>query len=188
MEERTESKTVREEQAVVLDYLENGYPFDQSSTKTPIVQALGKEHLTLLELIPKKGVFLQPHQEVYIGEGKREEIHHIKGKISADKLTATARNELKHVVESLVTADEMKFVDFFNKAQPLSMRMHQLELLPGVGKKHMWEVINARKAKSFESFEDLRTRVKLLPNPKQLIIKRIISEIEGKEKYNIFSK
>ncbi|MEW5897490.1 MAG: DUF655 domain-containing protein [Nanoarchaeota archaeon] len=186
MDEITEQKIVREEKAVILDYLEHGYPFEQGTVKTPLAQALGTEHLTLLELIPKKGVFLQPHQEVYIGEGKREEIHHIKGKISADKLTATAKNELKHIIEKVVDSNEKKYIEFFNKAQPLSMRMHQLELLPGVGKKHMWEVLNARKAKPFESFEDLKERVKLLPDPKQLIIKRILSEMEGKEKYNLF--
>ena len=98
-------------------------------------------------------------------------------------MTATARNTLQDAVEEIVTAQEQKFVDFFNKAQPLSMRMHQLELLLGVGNKHMWEVLNARKEKPFESFEDIKNRVKLLPDPKQLVVKRIISEIEGKEKY-----
>ena len=67
------------------------------------------------------------------------------------------------------------------------MRMHQLELLPGLGKKHMWEIIMARKAKPFENFEDLKNRVKLLPDPKQTVVKRIISELEGKEKYQIFT-
>ncbi|MDO8511296.1 MAG: DUF655 domain-containing protein [Nanoarchaeota archaeon] len=182
-----EPKTVREENAIVLDHLEHGYPFEQVSVKTPIVQALGVGHLTLLELIPKKGIMLQPMQKVYIGEGKREEIHHIKGKIPAEKLTATAANTLHEAVEDVVTAQEARFVEFFNKAQPLSMRMHQLELLPGVGKKHMWEVLNARKEKPFAGFEDIKERVKLLPDPKQLVIKRIIAEIEGKEKYRIFT-
>src|SRR3989344_3876078 len=182
-----EQKPVREENAIVLDHLEHGYPFEQASVKTPIVQALGVGHLTLLELIPKKGIMLQPMQKVYIGEGKREEIHHIKGRIPAEKLTATAGNTLMEAVEDVVTAQEDRFVEFFNKAQPLSMRMHQLELLPGLGKKHMWEVLNARKEKPFANFEDIRNRVKLLPDPKQLIIKRIIAEIEGKEKYRIFS-
>ena len=152
-----------------------------------IVQALGTEHLTLLELIPKKGTVLQPLQKVYIGEGKREEIHHIKGRIPAEKLTATGRNTLHEAVEEVVDMHEARFIEFFNKAQPLSMRMHQLELLPGVGKKHMWEVLNARKEKPFESFDDIKERVKLLPDPKQLVVKRIVSEIEGKEKYRIFA-
>ena len=182
----TEKPQTREENAIVLDYLEHGYPFEQGTMKTPIVQALGLTHLTIMELIPKKGVHLQPYQEIYIGEGKREEIHHIKGKIPLEKLTSTARNELKHVIEELITKDETRFIKFFNNAQPLTMRMHQLELLPGLGKKHMWEVILARKAKPFESFEDIKARVKLIPDPKGMIIKRILAELEGKEKYKLF--
>jgi putative nucleotide binding protein len=176
----------KEENAIILDFLEHGYPFEQGSMKTPIAQALGLSHLTVLELIPKKGFQLQPHQEVYIGEGKREEIHHIKGKIPVDKLTTTASAELIHVVEKVVDEDQEKFIDFFNKAQPLSMRMHQLELLPGLGKKHMWEVINARKAKPFENFDDLKERVKLIPDPKSMVVKRIMSELKGNEKYTLF--
>lgn len=176
----------KEEKAVVLDYLEHGYPFDASPIKSPIAQALGLEHLTILELIPKKGIFLQPHEEVYIGEGKREKIHHIKGRISAQKLTATARSELKHIIEEIVSKKEERFIRFFNEAQPLSTRMHQLELLPGLGKKHMWEILEARKEKPFENFEDLKKRVKLLPAPKMIVVKRIISELEGNEKYKIF--
>jgi len=187
MESRSESKE-REENAIVLDYLPHGYASDHGSLKSPVAQALGVEFLTLLELIPKREVFLQPHQEVYIGEGKRDNIHHIKGKISPEKLTSTARGELLHAIEKVVDDKESKFVEFFNKAQPLSMRMHQLELLPGLGKKHMWEVINARKAKPFTSFNDLKERVKLLPDPKQIVIKRILSEIDGKEKYRVFIK
>lgn len=177
---------LREEHAIVLDFLPHGYPFEQGAMKTPIAQAIGIEHLSVLELIPKKGVFLQLHQEVYIGEGKREEIHHIKGRIAVDKLTSTGSNELQHAVEAIVSKYEQRFISFFNKAQPLSMRMHQLELLPGVGKKHMWEVIMARKAKPFSSFDDIKERVKLLPDPKQIVIKRILAEIKGNEKYNIF--
>ncbi len=182
----TEQRQVREENAVILDYLEHGYPFEQSTMKTPIAQALGFSHLTLLELVPKKGVVLQPSQEVYIGEGKRDEIHHIKGRIPMEKLTATAKNSLPHAIEETVSRDEKRFISFFNKAQPLSMRMHQLELLPGLGKKHMWEIINTRKAKLFESFDDLKERVKLLPDPKQAVIKRILLELGGNEKWKIF--
>lgn len=177
---------LKEEKAIILDYLEHGYPLDHGLLKTPIAQALGLDHLTLLELIPKKGIFLQPHEEVYIGEGKREKIHHIKGRIPVQRLTVTAQNELRHVIEEIVVKNEQRFVQFFNQAQPLSTRMHQLELLPGLGKKHMWEVLEARKQKPFESFEDLKKRVKLLPDPKMIILKRIISELEEKEKYKLF--
>ena len=178
----------REEQAIILDFLPHGYAYENSSVKTPIAQAFGTTHLSLLELIPKRDVFLQPQQEVYIGEGKRDEVHHIKGKIGPEKLTSTASKELEHAIERVVEEQSPRFLLFFNKSQPLSMRMHQLELLPGLGKKHMWEILEARKVKPFESYEDLKARVKLMPDPKQVIIKRIISEIEGKEKHRIFVK
>lgn len=179
----------KEEVAIVLDYLQNGYPFDPrpSHQKTPIVQALGKEHFTLLELVPKREIVLQPHDEVYIGEGKRDKIHHIKGRLFFDRLTATARSELEPIIAGLVGKNEMRFVEFFNKAQPLTTRMHQLELLPGLGKKHMWEVIEARKEKEFASFDDIKKRVKLMPDPKTIIVKRISLELEGNEKHRVFA-
>ncbi len=178
----------KEERAIVLDYLPNGYPFDPrpAHRKTAIAQVIGKEHFTLLELVPKKGVFLQPYEEVYIGADKRDKIHHILGKLPFEKLTATARNELKFSVKDLIEKNEQRFIEFFNKAQPLSTRIHQIELLPGIGKKHMWEIIEARKEKEFSSFDDIKSRVKLMPDPKEAIIKRILAELEGKEKHLLF--
>ena len=178
----------KEEYAIILDFLPNGYPFDTRPMfrKTPIAQAIGKEHFSLLELVPKKEIFLQPLEEVYIGEGKRDKIHHIVGKITSDKLTTTAGAELQQVIDEAVTKNEKRFVEFFNNAQPLTTRMHQLELLPGLGKKHMWEVIEKREEKPFESFEDMRQRVKLIPDPKTAVIKRILEELSGKEKHFIF--
>ena len=64
--------------------------------------------------------------------------------------------------------------------------MHQLELLPGLGKKHMWEILDIRKEKEFESFADIKKRVKLMPDPEKAVIKRIVSEIQGQEKHLIF--
>ncbi len=181
-------ESTKEEQAVVLDFLPNGYPFDSrpSHKKTAIVQALGKDHFTLLELVPKKGVFVQPYEEAYIGEGKREKIHHILGKLPLDRLTATAKTELEFVIKDMIQKDEKRFVNFFNTAQPLTTRMHQLELLPGLGKKHMWEILEARKDKVFESFSDIKKRVKLMPNPEKIVLRRILAEISGKEKHRIF--
>jgi len=178
----------KEDYAIVLDFLQNGYPFDKRPMhkKTPIVQAIGKEHFTLLELVPKPGVNVQPNEEVYIGEEKREKIHHISGKLPMDRLTGTANSELQHVIEDLITKNEKRFIDFFNKAAPITIRMHQLELLPGFGKKHMVEILEARDEKPFESFEDLKSRVKLLPDPKKAIVKRIVLELEGQEKHRLF--
>ena len=181
-------KHSREEYAVVLDFLPHGYPFDQrpSHKKNPIAQAIGKTRFVLLELVPKKDIFLQPLEEVYIGEGKRDKIHHIVGKLPMERLTSTAKNELDFVIMDLIKKNEPFFIAFFNKAQPLTMRMHQLELIPGLGKKHMWEILQEREKKPFESFNDIKKRVKLIPNPERAILKRILAELSGKEKHSIF--
>ena len=141
-----EKNKSREEYAIVLDYLQHGYPFDNRPIhqKTPVVQVMGTENFTLLEVAPKKDVFFQPLDEIYIGSGKRDKVHHIIGKLPMDRLTGTARQELDFVIENILKKKETKFIDFFNSARPLSTRMHQLELLPGVGKKHMWQIIEER--------------------------------------------
>lgn len=182
-------KSIREETAIVLDFLPNGYPFDKrpSHRKTPIVQAIGVDRFVLLELVPKKGETVTTNEIIYIGEGKRDKIHHIIGRLQFSRLTTTAKSELNYVIADLVDKKEKEFIDFLNNSQPLSTRMHQLELLPGLGKKHMWEIINAREEQKFESFDDLKKRVKLLPDPKKIIARRILSEIEGKEKYRLFT-
>ncbi len=176
----------KEEIAIVLDFLPNGYAFDNSLRKTPIVQAIGKERFTLLEIVPKKGAFVKPYEEIYIGEGKRDKVHHINGKLAIDKLTQTAISELEFIILDMVNKREKEFVDFFNNAPPLSTRMHSLELLPGLGKKHMWEIIEERRGEPFKDFDDLKKRVKLLPDPKKLVIKRILNEVLGKEKHLLF--
>jgi len=178
----------KEEKVTLLDFLPNGYPFDTRPIhqKTAIVQAIGKKQFVLLELVPKKDVFLQPYEEVYIGQEKRDKVHHINGKLPFSRLTVTAKSELNFVVKEIVEKNEQKFVDFFNNAQPLSTRMHSIELLPGMGKKRMWEILDERKIKPFKSFEDMKKRVHLMPDPNKAIIKRIMQELGGKEKHLLF--
>ncbi len=181
-------KNVREEQAIVLDFLPYGYLTDTRPMhmKTPVAQVIGKNFLVLLELTPKKGIFLQPNEEVYMGEGKRDKIHHIIGRIPYNKLTETAKLNLDQVVGKTVKENEQRFVEFFNKAQPLNTRSHQIELIPGIGKKHMWEILEQRDIKPFENFEDIKARVKLMPDPEKAVIKRVLMELREEDRYRIF--
>lgn len=178
----------KEETVIILDFLPHGYPFDTrpSHQKTPIAQAIGKEHFSLLELVPKKGIHLQPDEEVYIGEGKRDKIHHISGRLALSKLTQTGKAQLTPILEKQIKEKENRFVDFFNKSGPINTRRHQIELLPGIGKKHMWEILQAREEKEFASFEDIKLRVKLIPNPEKLVLKRILAELDNEDKYKLF--
>jgi len=180
-------KTTKEENVIVLDFLPNGYPFDNTPAhrKTSIAQAIGIEKFTLLELVPRKDIFLRPLEKVYIGEGKREKIHHINGRIPLSKLTQTAK-QVEPIIKELIHNNEEKFLVFFNKAQPLTIRMHSLELLPGVGKKHVRELLDERRVEDFKNFADIKKRVKLMPNPEMVVFKRIMLELEGNEKHKVF--
>lgn len=185
-----------EEYAIILDYLPLGYVKEGIPTykRKPVAQAVGKEEFTLLELIPKEKVNLDIHQEVYIGSGKRDEISRVNRRLKYDDLTATAKVELDYVIEEIIKTKEDKFVEFFNDAGPISTRLHQLELLPGIGKKHMWDIINVRKEKPFENFDDIKKRVTMLSDPVKIISKRILLELDatgdkkGKRKYVLFTR
>jgi len=174
----------KEEYAIILEYLPNGYPLE--GRMMPIVQAIGKNNLTLLELVPRRDVSLTIGQEVYIGEGKRPDIYYISGRLKKEKLTEAAKVQLQEVISKIVEEREKKFVEFFNKAEAVNKRVHQIGLLPGMGKKHMQEIIKNREEKEFESFEDLKNRIQNLPDPKKAIEKRIFKELTTLERHNLF--
>ena len=185
-----------EEYAIILDYLPLGYVKEgiPSYKRKPVVQAIGKEEFTLLELIPKENTSLDIHQEVYIGSGKRDQISRVYRRLRYDDLTATAKVELNYVIEEIIKSREDKFMGFFNNAGSISTRLHQLELLPGIGKKHMWDIIKARQEKPFENFDDIKKRVPMLSDPVKLLSKRVLMELEatgekkGKRKYVLFTR
>lgn len=179
--------TDKEEYALVLDYLPYGYPMDGKSRMSPIAQAVGIKTLSILELVPRRGVSLSPNEKVYIGPEKRDKIYFIKGRLPKEKLTETAKIQLQEFIAEVVAEQEKKYVDFFNSAQAINTRLHRLELLPGFGKKHTKEILDARKEKPFESFEDIKTRVKSIPDPKKAIEKRIIEELLERQRFNLFT-
>lgn len=174
----------KEEIAIILDFLPYGYPMENK--RMPVAQAIGKKNFTLLQLVPRRGTTLQLKEEAYIGEGKRDKIYYILGRLPREKLTETAKIQLQEFVEKQVQERKKEFVEFFNKAEAINTRLHQLELLPGFGKKHMKEIITERSKKPFESFEEIKERVKNLPDPKKAIEKRIIQELTEMERHNLF--
>jgi putative nucleotide binding protein len=174
----------KEEVAFVLDYLPYGYPLENKML--PLAQAIGKRNLTLLQIVPRRGMTFELNEEVYIGDGKREKVLYILGRLPREKLTETAKLQLRGFVEKIVKENEKEFVDFFNKSQPINTRLHQLELLPGFGKKHMKAVIEEKERKLFESFEDIRNRVDGIPDPCKSIEKRIMEELTEIQRHNLF--
>ncbi|MBQ2832770.1 DUF655 domain-containing protein [Methanobrevibacter sp.] len=186
----------KEENAVILDYLSRGYVKSDMSKfgGKAIAQAIGTEQFTLLELAPKNGVDLEIQDTVYIGKGKRDKIYRVLGKLNFENLTATSRIEMDYAIRDIVEDNEERFVEFFNTAEALSTRLHSLELIPGIGKKYMWDIINAREEKPFESFADITERLPTLTDPAGMIVNRVKQELDtttirrGKRKYYIFTQ
>ena len=174
----------KEETAIILDYLPNGYPLEKKMM--PIAQAMGDKNFTLLELVPRKGETLELGEKAYIGEGKRTKIYYILGRLKTDKITETAKETMQDAVEEIVKNQESRFITFFNNAQAINKRVHQIELLPGFGKKHMKEIIEEREKKPFESFEEMKERLQSIPNPEKAITKRIIQELTQQERQRLF--
>lgn len=174
-----------EEFAVVLDYLPRG---KSSSYKTePVAQVIGTEFFSLLEVIPKKE--LKVLETIYIGKEERTDVSLIKRRIPFKELTSTAENELEKAIEKIVFDKEVKLVEFFNKASSITIKRHQLELLPGVGKKHVFQLLDERHKKPFESFLDIENRVPLMPTVSKAICKRIYNELEDPtEKHFLFAR
>jgi putative nucleotide binding protein len=175
--------------AVVLDFMPRGRPEDDRPQyqKSPVAFALGESDFRLVE------VALDDNAHVNIGD--RIEIdppgESIKDLTSVDyeDLSSTAQSEVEYAVEAIIDADEGRFVDFYNDAQPITTRLHVLNLLPGIGKKLRNNVLDARKRKPFDSFEDIEDRVSGLHDPRGVLVERILEELQKEDlKYRIFAR
>ncbi len=178
-----------EDYAHILDYLPNGRADKRGFRREPISYALGESEFKLFELTPKNNVTLTIGDRVYIGKNVEEriEILHVKRRVRYDDLTNAAQSELPFVIQQIVVEREAEYVKFYNEARAITTRFHMLELLPGLGKKSMWTIIDERKKKLFESFKDIEERVSSVHHPDKLVAKRIESELaEAEQKYHLF--
>ncbi len=185
MQERAQRREELEEYAIVLDYLPTGKSY--SVKPEPLVQLIGENKFTLLEAVAKN-VEIKVGERVYIGREEREKILLIKGRLAYNDLTEGAKKELQDAIYQIIKSNEKKFVEIFNNASSLNIRMHSLELLPGIGKRHLTAILEAREDKKFESFEDIANRVQLLQDPIKLLVDRVVIELKGESRFFMLTK
>lgn len=178
-----------EEYAYVLDYLPHGRP---GASRTPhtssgVVQLLGESYFTLLEASPKKDADYSPRDRIFVGKGDRAFVSHIIGRVAYNDLTSSARAELPGLIDVVVRANEPFFVNFFNTSQPVTPRMHSLELIPGIGKRLMFHILDIREKSPFKSFKDIEERANL-KDVAGLLTKRVLEELSQDEKYLLFTR
>jgi len=176
--------------AVLLDYLPHGRADDDRPQyqKPPLAYAVGESDFRLFETV------FEDEAEESIGDRvvvepaeEREDIDRVRT-IDYEDLSGGAQSELEYAIEDIVTENEERFVDFYNDAQPITLRLHQLNLLPGIGKKLRNNVLDERKRGKFESFEDLEERISGLHDPKSVLTERIMEEIRDDDlKYRAFA-
>ena len=185
----SDKKPGKEKYVWVLDYLPNGDPADPRPAyqKKPSAHGIGENYFVLIEMIPKEGVIPQIGERVYIGDDGRDVIDHVKRRLEYNLLTHGAKSELSYVLEKIVLKNESRFIKFINDAYPISTRQHMLELLPGIGKKLMWAILEERKKENFTSFEDLTRRVKGLHRPESIFAHQIENELIGNVRYRLFT-
>jgi putative nucleotide binding protein len=176
-----------EEYAYVLDFNERGRSSTVRGREGIIVTAIGEDRLTILEILGIENSTFEVGERIYIGKEGRTKVQSVLGKLDYKKISDNAKSELAGVVNKIVTQNEKRFVDYLNHAQPLTPRIHALELIPGIGKTYMKQMLDERDKKPFESFVDLQSRVGL-KEPIKHITKRILEEITGETRMNLFVK
>jgi len=175
--------------AVVLDFLPRGSPNDDRPQyeRSPVAFAIGEADFRLVEaaLTDDAGINIGDRIEIDPPAEYIKRLH----TVTHDELSSTAESELEYAITEIIDSDERRFVDFYNDAQPITTRLHVLNLLPGIGKKLRNNVLDARKRKPFESFDDIESRVSGLHDPKGVLIERIIEELRKDDlKYRIFAR
>ncbi|MEM4035540.1 MAG: DUF655 domain-containing protein [Fervidicoccaceae archaeon] len=191
---RFERRPFPEDFAIVLDFLPQGNPLDRhpEHRREPLVQAIGEKHFTLMEIVTRHGEDFKPGERLYVNPEYvgRGPVRSIVAPISFEELTSVAVENLKNVIEQLVKEKEKIFVEIFNVSEPLTLKMHALELIPGIGKKCLGAILEERRIRRFESFEDLEKRLSMrgirLQDPSKLIAERILIELRGGQRHYLF--
>jgi len=178
-------------EVVILDLLLHGHPEEDkpSWSKTPIAQVITFPDFVLYEVKINKDADIEVQEkntyEEFLNQNKLKEV--LK-KINYDDLTNTSKALIQPILEKEILNYEEEFINFFNSSTSITPRMHALKLLPGIGQKHMWEILEARERQKFTKFQDISDRTSI-SNPIKLLAQRIIKELQREGvKYYLFSK
>ena len=174
-----------EEYAYVLDFASQGKSKTVHGRDGIIIVALGEERLTLLEILGVDDSSFDIGERIYIGKEGRTKVQSVLGKLDYEQITGTAQSELENVVNTIVTKNEQRFVNYINNAQPLTPRKHSLELIPGIGKTYLKLIIEQINKQKFLNYKDMEERAGL-KEPVNHLSKRILEEIAGETQFRLF--
>ena len=175
--------------AVAVDFLPRGSPSDDRPQyeRSPVAHALGEAEFRLVEIALTDDAGVNIGDRVAI-DPPGEAVKDLRD-IEYGELSSAAESEIEHAIDRIIDGDTGRFVDFYNDAQPITTRLHVLNLLPGIGKKLRNNVLDERKREPFESFEDVEKRVSGLHSPREVLVERIVEELREEDlKYRVFAR
>lgn len=181
-----------EEYAYVLDVLRPERamipPQVSLGREEMLVHLIGDEFFTLLEAtVPGKNM-PSTNDRLYVGKDVPRHILRIIRRIFYNDLTQQAKADLESVVTKIVTSSEGRFIHFFNNANPVTPRLHSLELIHGVGKKSLEKILEEREQQLFRDYEDLKKRAGIA-DPVKSVVRRILDELTNQDmKYYLFAR
>ncbi|MHA1978079.1 MAG: DUF655 domain-containing protein [Candidatus Hodarchaeales archaeon] len=172
---------------LVLDYYPQGKSLSRKSAEAfnPLAVVISITQMQFFDIILSRGKNIQVGQLLDVSTLKSE-IYKIK-KIGFNELSDSAVDVLPDMIKEIIILSESRFISFLNNARPLTTQMHQLQLLPGIGNKRLWQIIEARRKMGFKDLNDFTERTGI-SDPIALFSNRILQEIQGEEKYQLFIK
>jgi len=159
----------------------NPHDIHPKHRNSPFIQGVGTKYFTLLEATPLPAIRVEILDKVELGEysSVRDIIP-----ITYNELTAVARSNLPEAIRRILVENEQIFVEFFNIAEPINIRLHSLRLLPEIGAKALEAILEERRKARFTSFSEIKERTRI--DPVKVLVNRIITELMGGEKYYLF--
>lgn len=184
---KVKSHFVYKGESVVIDF----YPYGKSLSHrrsedyNPLAVAVTVEWFQFFDVILISGSKISIGAHLLLSSTNKSILR--LNKLHYNQLSSSALEILPVIVKEIVTTFESRYVAFFNRAQPLTTQMHQIQLLPGIGQKRLWSILKARKNDLFSSFSDFTKRTGI-SDPISIFTNRILLELEGVSKYYLFTK
>ena len=135
---------------------------------------VGTDYFTLMDLDLYDDVDVKVQDKIPLGKEsvyvKQERAH-----LSYDDLSKDQEFELEKAVNSIVIANEPKYVRFFNEQSKDASKLHFLD---DISRKSGSKILSEKELNGdFESFEDIDNRVSFIESSKELIVKRVLYEL-----------
>ncbi|MBY9006301.1 MAG: DUF655 domain-containing protein [Candidatus Lokiarchaeota archaeon] len=181
----------KERDVVILDLLPHGHIRDEkpSWARNPLAQVISFPDFVLYEVkYNRESEIKVQDKNTFEYFNEKRKLNEVLRKIDFKDLTNTSKALIQTIIENEIIETEELFINFFNNSTSITPRLHALKLIPGIGTKHMWELLNARERQKFMTYQDIADRTSLSSPVKQLTL-RIIKELQREGiKYYLFSK